>query len=192
MADALEARFRRVLLGLALLSNGSIARMDGNTGGGSVRYYGSDVIPTLGRGDAPHLYYGVRWTAAVDEDERHALVRQAEDELKAARISQADPTKVETRADIEERILARGEGWSAQDVSVWANCPVRWVYEARRGANRDEEWGRPVADATGLTADERRARVRELDGKGLPAKRIAFALSLPYSTVLRDLGRKAA
>jgi hypothetical protein len=189
---------RKVLLRLALLPNGSVARMDADRGGGSAQYY-SDVIPTLGepRGAldlleeraAAHIYYGTQWAAAIDDDERAQVLEQAEDFLDRAIKSRADRSKVETRADLDERILAEGEGWPDKDVAIAFRCSIRMVHEARRAAGRDDEFGRPTAALNGLSAGQRRERVRELAGRNLNAKQISRALGIPYITVRRDLGR---
>jgi hypothetical protein len=191
---------RTVLLRLALLSNGSVARMDANSGGGSTRYY-SDRIPQHGepRGQldlleqryVPHLYYGTWWAAAVGA-ERELVLERAELYLDRALISRGGPpSQVETKAERDARIVSYGEGLPAREVAIAARCGLRDVHAARRDAGRDEEWGRPIRPAQGLTAEERRRRVNELaDEARLNARQIARALGVPYSTVLRDLGRK--
>lgn len=185
----LEQRFRAVLIQLELLSNGSIAKMDGNSGGGSVRHY-ADHIPTLGRHDAPHLYYRDRWTRAQGDAEREQILEAAEKELDAARKSQADPSVAETREERDRRIVDEGDGWPARDVATHFRCGIRDVWAARRAAGRDEETGKSPNGAP-TPVDARPERVRELADKGMSARRIAFALGLSYSTVLRDLGRKS-
>jgi DNA-binding NarL/FixJ family response regulator len=72
-----------------------------------------------------------------------------------------------------------------------ARCLLRWVHEARRLAGRDEKWGRRHHRPAGQSRSERQRDVRRLDEQGLNAKQIARALGIPYSTVLRDLRRKA-
>lgn len=174
--------------------------MDGNSGGGSARHY-SDRIPTLGepRGPldlleeraAPHIYYGTQWAAAVSDDDRTHIFKQAKDHLQSVLQSRADRTKVETRAELDERILTEGEGWKDRDVAIAFRCSLRMVHQARRAGGRDEEFGKPVVPVEAITADERRARVRELAGRNLNAKQISRALGIPYITVRRDLGRTA-
>jgi hypothetical protein len=64
--------------------------------------------------------------------------------------------------------------------------PVR----ARRERGRDQETGKPVEDSSGLGRDERRAACSSSRSRRRSAREIAHALGIPYSTVLRDLGRK--
>jgi IS30 family transposase len=64
------------------------------------------------------------------------------------------------------------------------------VRRARRERGRDQEKGKPVEDSSGLGRDERRRRVQHLKSLGRSAREIAHALGIPYSTVLRDLGKK--
>ena len=193
---SLESRFRKVAVQLALLSHGSVARMDGNTGGGSVRHY-EDRIPQLGEPVGhldlletryvPHIHWGLQWAAAITDADRRSVIERAETELKRARISSGDPTKVETKAERDQRIVTYGEGLPALEVAISARCGLRDVHAARREAGRDEKWGRRLPDASGLPAHERRARVRELAGQGLNMRQIARALGLTYKVVRRDL-----
>jgi len=141
---------RVLLTQLELISNGSIARMDGNSGGGSARHY-ADVIPVLGRHDAPHLYWRERWARATDDTEREQILAAAEHELRQTRHSSADRTLAETREQRDRRIVAEGEGWSARDVATHFRCGIRDVWAARRAAGRDEENGK------GRTARRRRS-----------------------------------
>lgn len=186
-------------LQLALLPNGAVARMDANGGGG---YYG-DRIPTAGepRGAlelleeryVPHLRWAARWREAVDDAERERVVELAELDLSHARKSRGGrPTHAETRAERDRRIVEFGEGLTAREVAIAARCGLRDVLAARRDAGREEQWGRPLLQATSVTAEERRVRVAAAAASGLNGKQISRALGVPYITVRRDLDRPPA
>jgi hypothetical protein len=100
----------------------------------------TDIIPRLGRMDAPHLHWRRRRQGAAD-DEREEILRAAQDELDAIRSTSADPAKVESRPARDRRIVAEGEGWSERDVATRFRCGIRDVWAARRAAGRDEELG---------------------------------------------------
>lgn len=185
---------QEVLLQLALTSSTAAARMDADSGGGSVRYYSDSLlVGTLGPDEhgAPALFYARAYDAAETDQARQTVYEEARATLEAIRRSKGDPTKVETREELHARIVEHGEGWPARDVAAWAKTSVRIVHVARHEAGRDEEFGRPPANGKALEVGVRRAQVLERAELGMSARQIAFALSLPYSTVLRDLGRKS-
>jgi hypothetical protein len=193
---SLHSRWCKVALQLALLPNGAVARMDSNGGGG---YY-SDRIPTAGEPHGaldlleeryiPHLRWAARWREARDDDERERVVELAERDLSHARKSRGGrPTHAETRAERDRRIVEFGEGLAAREVAIAARCGLRDVIAARRDAGREEQWGRRFAEATNLSAEERRVRVAAAAAAGLNAKQISRALGVPYITIRRDLER---
>lgn len=182
---------REVLLALALTSATGAARMDADSGGGSVRYYGHRVLAgTLGPDEdgAPHLYYAELYDLATDDAGRARVFQQAKDKLDAIVRSKGDPTKVESRQELQARIVEHGEGWPRLEVARWARTSETIVSRARREAGRDEEFGKLPAESRELDTGARKARVRELYEKGMSRKAIAFALRIPYVTVKRDLG----
>jgi hypothetical protein len=193
LPDHLQNQMRQVLVELELLSNGSVAKMDGDSGGGSVRYY-SDRIPRLGQHDAPHLYWRDRWNSCTSDAEREDVLELAVSELQAARKSDTAAAGAgETLADLQARLVSRaGLGFERKEVAVAFHTSEAIVAKAWRLAGLDEYTGAPVIDIAGLPIDVRRARVRAYAATVTDnARAIARALGLRYSTVLRDLGRKS-
>lgn len=184
MADDVDRSMREVLVELALTSNGATASFEASTSGG---YY-EDTVPELGFHDAPHLHYARKYDEAETNADRLHVLGQARDELKAIRRSSGDPSREESRAERNARIVEHGAGVLARDVAVWARCGIRDVWAARREAGRDEEWGRETSNGHDL-ADLKAEIKRRADG-GSPARQIAMQLRISYSTVLRALDRK--
>jgi hypothetical protein len=189
----LDAQMRAVLVQLMMTSNGSTAKMDGNTGGGSARHYADTLlVGWLDPLDAPHQRYLDLYMREVDDVGRAKVVALAKDELDRIRYSRGHEGELaaETLEDLFDRIVAAGEGWSVRDVAVHLRTSDAIVRRARRERGRDQEKGKPVEDSSGLGRDERRRRVLKLKDLGRSSREIAHALGVPYSTVLRDLGRK--
>lgn len=183
--DEVELRFREVLLQLALLSNGRTASWEPSGGGG-------DSTPMLGPEDAPHEYFAKRWDRATSYFEREKILRAAEERLKHERRSRGDRGRVESKADRDARIIEYGEGLPAREVANWARCGIKDVWNAREEAGRDTDRGRKPRNGRALENGERRAEIQRLaEDEQMPARQIANALELSYSTVLRELGQKA-
>jgi ATP/maltotriose-dependent transcriptional regulator MalT len=184
--EEVERRMREVLLALAMTSNGRTASF--NSSGGSE----PDYTPTLGRGDAPHLFFAAAWDAAEGDDaRRRRLLQDAQETLKHLLRSSGDPGRVESKADRDARIVEHGEGVAARDVATRFRCGIRDVWNARHEAGRDIELGRRPRNGRELPADARRAEVHRLAADGVSARQIAVSLQLSESTVRRDLGTKA-
>lgn len=186
---------RRALLALAMTSNGRTSSWNA-TGGGDVDYslVDDNGRGRMGVGDAPQLAYAVRWKRAVDDDERQALVEDAEQELERITKSPAAPaTTWETAEQLARRICDEGAGFSKRDVAIAMRTSERTVAAARIAGGVDEDLGHPIAqpqERPRLPVDRRRQRVLELDRRGISAAGIARVLGVSLSTVLRDLGRK--
>lgn len=179
-------RMRDVLLQLALTSNGRTASWDAS---GSSE---ADYTPALGVGDAPELYFAAEWDAADSDARREQLLEQASGVLKDIRQSSGDPTRVESRADRDARIVEHGEGLPAREVANTFRCGITDVWRAREEDGRETDYGRRPRNGHELSTDERQAEVERLAGEeGMRARQIANALGLSYSTVLRALQRKA-
>jgi hypothetical protein len=175
---------RDVLLQLAMCAAGRTPSYD-SSGGGEPQ-----PIPTLGVGDAPHLRYAALWDAAADESERQKILDEAVAELANIRKSSGDPTKEETAADRDRRIVRDGRGINAREVAVWARCGVKDVWNARRAAGVDTEFGLDPLNGREMTARQRDEEIRRLTGTGMNAAQVASALQISASTVRRALGLK--
>lgn len=182
--DELEIRMREVLLQLALTSNGRTSSF--NSSGGSE----PDYTPTLGAGDAPHLYFAAAWDAAQSESRRAALFDEAKATLRHLVHSSGVSTRVESKADRDARIVDLGEGLPAREVAYRFHCGIRDVWNARAEAGRETEFGRKPRNGRELSPGARQAEVQRLAREGMSARQIGVALDLSYSTVRRDLGAK--
>jgi hypothetical protein len=169
----LESRMRELLTQLAMTGN---------------RPRRPDVL-WLDPLDAPHQRYLDLYIREETDEGRAAVVALAEVELDRIRFSRGHPGAAETLEELFDRIVHAGEGWSEREVAIRLRTTEAIVRRARRTRPRPTR-GRPVEDSSGLGRDERRGRVRTLDELGYSAREIAHALGIPYSTVLRDLGRK--
>jgi hypothetical protein len=190
----LDGRMRAVLIQLAMTSNGNTAKMDGNTGGGSVRHYADALLDGwLGPEDAPQLHFFDLYIRETTDEGRLAVVESAEERLDRIRYSRAHAGEEDSESleDLYDRIVAVGDGWEPNDVANALRITPSLVRRARRERGRDQEKGKPVADGTGLDREERRKRVLHLKQVvGRNDREIARALGIPYSTVRRDLGKK--
>lgn len=183
--DELETRMREVLLQLALTSNGRTASFD--AGGGA----DPDWTPRLDVDDAPHLYFARRWDSAATGEERAKVLEAAQERLRHARRSSGVRTAWESKKDRDTRIVNTGEGVAAAELAVHFRCGVSDIRKARHAAGLETEYGRSPRNGRELSAYERHVEVLRLHAQRMSARDIARALQLSYSTVLRELDRKA-
>jgi hypothetical protein len=182
---------RDVLLRLALTSQGRTAAYD-SSGGGTDDWV---LVDDNGRarlpaGDAPHLRYAVMWDAAEDDEQRRAVLYAAKEELDQILKSKGDRTREETVADRNKRIVSYGRGISAREVAVWARCGITDVWNARREAGLETEFGAEAINGREMTPRERDAEIQRLTRLGMNATQVAHALRISASTVRRALGLK--
>ena len=184
----LDTTMRQLLAELELTSHGTTPRVDAPGSGG---YYQHVVLAgDHPLEDPPHVVYRRLYEAATTDEQRQAVIAAAREALRAVRVSAGDPSREETAADRDRRIVEKGEGWLDTEVARWARCLLRQVHNARAAAGRDLTWGKPLRDGKQLEAEQLAAEITRLDRTGMPARQIAMALKVSYSTVLRALGRK--
>lgn len=189
--DELETRMREVLLALALTSNGRTATFD-SSGGGTPDYVLVDDKGRgkLSRGDAPQLYYRAEWERALDRSAQEAVLDAAQRELDHIRHSQADRDADESKEDRDRRIVKDGRGLPAQEVAVSVRCGIKDVWNARRAAGVDTEFGLESRNGRQMNGAEREDEIKRLTNNGMSAAQVAQALGLSASTVRRALGLK--
>lgn len=187
--DEIETRMREVLLALALTSNGRTSAFD-SSGGGTPDYVLVDDKGRgkLARGDAPELYYRSEWEAALDRTAREQVLAAAQKELDHIRHSHADRDAGESREDRDRRIVKDGRGISAREVALSVRCGVKDVWNARRAAGVDTEFG--LESRNGRSMRNRDEEIKRLTSNGMNAAQVAQALQLSASTVRRALGLK--
>lgn len=182
---------RDVLLQLGMCAAGRTAAYD-SSGGGTPDYVLVDDAgdAKLTAGDAPHVHYAALWDAAGDDVERRAVLDAAIKELRSIRKSSGDRTREESAAERDRRIVKDGRGISAREVAVSVRCGIKDVWNARRAAGVDTEFGLEPHNGRELTARQRDAEIRRLTANGMNAAQVASALRISASTVRRTLGLK--
>lgn len=174
---------RDVLLQLELVSNGRTASFD--VSGSS----DPDWAPSLGFGDAPHLFFAEWWARADDDAERERCLTAALRELRELRHSSGDRRVEESKAERDQRIIDNFEGIDAHEVAIRVRCGITDVWKARDDAGRDRDRGRLPRAGPKLDTPTRRAEVERLDAEGMSVAQIAFTLGVHYNTIRRDLGK---
>jgi hypothetical protein len=155
-----DTRMRAVLVQLALTSNGNVAKMDANRGGGSARHYADALlVGWLDPLDAPHQRYLDLYIAEETDAERAAVLDLAETSSTASASRAGTPAspRRSTSSSTGSSPSARA-GQRATSRSACARASRSSPRAPERG--RDQEKGKPVEDSSGLGRDERRARVR--------------------------------
>lgn len=212
----LDTRMRLLLMDLALCCHvpavnpqGGSASSDEHPGGARppgdlgaeayARRYGPPfhTCTTRCRHDGP---------ARDDEDRRHLIsaVRAEIETIRGYGLASIPRPAGETADEFNARIVAVGEGWPVRDAANHFKTTSTRVIRARRAANCEPEFGKPLPDKPAhtrtsngrfgghLDAETRRERVHDLKGQGMGPSRIALALGISKSTVERDLGMRAA
>lgn len=141
----------------------------------------------LGFDDAPALLYARLWDLAEDDDARRVVLEEARETLKHIRISSGDPSRTESKADRDRRIVQTGRGVKAREMAVHARCGVGDVFRARAAVGCDPEHGWPLKD----TATTRQAEILRLYGQGLTHGQVAKQVGVSVNTVRRALGKSA-
>lgn len=189
----MERDMGRVLLALEMTSCGITASLDSNGGGAF-----SSSEPRSGDHWPPHLRFLELWRDAGSTSERRRVLERARDELDQIRRSRAGQG-AETEGERTERLLEKGEGFTASEVALAMRMTEAQVRRTRARHGRDPEKGmvepmRPMPDATPA---ERRERARLLrDKHRMSTREIGLVLGVDHSTIVRDLspsrGSKAA
>lgn len=176
---------REVLIALGMLAAGRTTSYNPSGSGGEVDYAHVDDRgrPRLATGDAPHLVFAQRWDAAGDDDERAAVLEAARDELDRARRSRADPNAVESKRDRDARIVREGAGWPAREVATTFRTGIKDVWNARRAAGRELEFGELPSNGREMSRAERNAEILRLAKLGMNPFQISKRLGLPNSSV---------
>lgn len=187
-----DRRMKAVLVQLELLTYGATYQYAGATA--RQKPLGGDM-PAKQWGAAAdeaeplHLHWRARYVLAAP-GEREQVIVDAQDAAIRARRGPLDVPEGETAEQWERRMIKDGEGADADHVALAFNCLPRMVRKIRSRWKREPEYGRIMVP---VDAGERRALVEQLvNVEGVSMRATAMRLGVNYSTVLRDLGRKAA
>lgn len=176
MSPHIPTNVRLLLSQLELLSHGSTASW--NPAGGHTE---PAALP-FGENDPPHLRLRARYLAADSDEARTRAVNMMNKTLREFRGTGVDRSKVvgETREQEDARIVREGNGFTADEVALRFNCTPTRVRRVRLAAGRDDVGREPARpDATDVPAVEA-VRMRS---NGMTIRQIAFALSVPKSTI---------
>lgn len=190
--EALPLELRQILAELELLSHGTTANL-APTGAASDGE--GDGCPP-GERWPPHLKWREQWEGATDDDGRRAVLRGARAELHALTHRAEVKVRGETEAELEERIVKDGAGWSVEEVATRMRCTPTFVRKARLKDGKSIKTGedpasaRPVA-AVQPTTSEQRERIRRLAHLECSERTIAAQVGVSKSTVRRIMGKAA-
>lgn len=163
-----------VLLRLTLVSHAPTARL-GSTGSGSNGAHESHRPPGDSTPDAEYFRNRLdRAETLSDALEAYLSARAC-----LAGILRRTMAVVagETAAELAERIVEDGEGWTAEDVALALRCTPTFVRKARLSLGRDPETGYSAPDGDPM------AVALELHQRGRSIRTIARLTGIPRSTL---------
>lgn len=181
-----DRRMRAVLVDMQLLMYGNSMKWESSFSSGKPS--GGERPP--GEAHPLHTIWQQAYVMAAPGG-REQVIADATDALVRYRCGpRPDGEGEETPAEWEQRMVSEGEGADADHVALAFNCLPRMVRKIRARWKREPEYGRIVAP---VDTGERRELVRQLvEVEGVSMRAASFRLGVNYSTVLRDLGKKAA
>ena len=180
-----DRRMRAVLVDMQLLMYGSAMKLESSFSSGKPT--GGERPP--GEANPLHTIWQQAYVLAKPEN-REQVIADATDALIHARRGPIEKPDGETPAQWRARIVKDGAGFDADHVALAFNCLPRMVRRIRVEAKREPEYGRIVVP---VDAAARRALLEQLvNVEGVSMRAAAMRLGVSYSTVLRDLERKAA
>lgn len=188
----LERQFRKVLIGLELVSHGATASVGYSTGGKS-----DEIVLPEGCAGAEHLHWRWAWNAAKTDDGRQAVLRAAKGELErltghSAEVkSKQRQSTGETHGELCDRIVKEGEGYTTNEAAVHFRCLERTVRQARKNGERDPDRGYETATSRSRVDEKASARARDLRSQGISERNIAMITGLHKTQVRRALGKAA-
>ena len=194
---------RDVLARLELVSAGTTASW-GAAGSGGEQTRG----PVSGDANPPHLYFREDYERAHHDDLEHEardggpthrsrrrVLTAARDELErltgrgaAARERPAG----ESAADLAQRIVDEGAGYTVAEAAVRFRCGPRNVVKAREAGNRAVDTGDPLEPTSSKDRAAAFRRAERMAAEGMTVRQIEFTTGLPKSTVADHLKRLSA
>lgn len=194
--NGLDREFHRVVLGLEMVSHGTVAAVGYSTFGKS-----DEAVNPPGANGCEHLHWRGLWERAATDDARATVLANAQDELhrltghdpKVKVLQQKAEQEGETQGQFLERIVEEGEGWDAREAAVHFRCLERTVRRTRREHGRDPDRGYETAEtkARKQLDPDHVGRARDLKDKGVSERNIALILDLHKTQVRRALGKAA-
>lgn len=180
-----DRRMNAVLVPMQCLMYGAAMKWESSFSSGKPT--GGERPP--GEAHPLHTEWQQRYVLAAPED-REQVIADATDALVRYRCGPRPEGEGETTAEWEQRMIEEGEGADPDHVALVFNCLPRMVRKIRVRFKREPEYGRIIVP---VDAGERRALLEQLvNVEGVSMRAAAMRLGVNYSTVLRDLGKKAA
>lgn len=130
----------------------------------------------------PHERFAQRLADARTFEQVEQIAREAHDALLAATKRPFGHRSYETVEERDERILADGEGWAAEDVADAMRCRAGAVRSARLARGRDPETGYSLPDGDPFLV------ALELRAQGRSTRVIESLTGIPRSTLRYRLG----
>lgn len=175
---ALTTDARQILARLELLMHGKTQSFDSSGGKSDDR----NPVPQ-GEARPPADHWRLIFLRCAEHD-LPALIREAQDELRAILVRDQSGPPIEEDGDAWElRIIEEGEGHAADVVALAFACAVQTVTKFRRQHNRDLNLGHPI-----LAMPQHAAKLKD---SGLNQTQIARALGVSQPTVSRLLASAA-
>lgn len=147
MFDDLTVEEREVLARLEMLAQGSTQRFDASGGGGEPDLPFGIGADGSGAPDSeyPHLHWRTRILGARNDYSRHKALEGARAELEGwrQRVVWTNST-IETWAELVDRIVGEGSGWSVREVANHCRCSERQVVKARNEAGLSVDKGQAL------------------------------------------------
>lgn len=172
--DEVLSDARQTLAEMELLPYGNSASFDPTARSPSAERVG---VPA-GESHPMRDHYARRLTDAPDAASAARVLGQARAALNAERRQPMAVSRVETLAELRQRILDDGTGWLADDVALAMRCLPRVVRRARLLAGRDPEHGRPMP-----TGADRMDWAVQLVTTGCTQREAAAVTGVPRSTL---------
>jgi hypothetical protein len=184
MSEPLPIELRQVLAELEMLSHGRVQSYAGTAPGESEGYGrppGSEF--------PPHIIWRDEWMKASDARRRYEVLRLAAEELSALRKGRKVTVVEETQAEMEERVISKGDGWTVEETARECRCTATFVRRSRLKAGVNAITGQQPKDRK-QTSDQRE-RARQLADEGFTERQIVMLTGLAKTTIRRLLGRTA-
>jgi DNA invertase Pin-like site-specific DNA recombinase len=182
VTDTLTIEMTKVLLRMEMLSFGATQAWNAS-GGHSGEPDDRMVSMILRAEDPPHITYRIRFNAAVSEDSRKTIYKEAKDELNAW-VKRDDKTRG-TLKSFDEVIIEDGKGWEPEMVARrYPGLTARRVRSIRKNKKLDTETGKEMQTAV-LDHAERPDRARDMRARGMSTRQIADAIGVHQTQVMR-------
>lgn len=187
MSRSQDVEMAQILTELGLLSHGSVTRYNPSSRGESIK-----VLP-FGEPNPPHLRFGRLYNEQTTDTGRAVVIERAAAELAQLRGRGVDRSHVtgESVVEFERRLLADGQGFTAQEVATRLHCTPTRVRRIRLANGRDADTGNPTSTSHVDEDPNQRLAVCRMGAAGYTIRQIRHLTSVPTTTIHRWLKDQA-